>query len=390
MNFVYLSPYFPPNYYHFCVALKNAGANVLGLGEMPYDDLRIELKEAFTEYYRVNDMHNYEELLRALGYFIHKYGRIDGIDSNNEYWLETEARLRTDFNIEGIKMDKLNLIKNKSDMKKVYQEAGVAVARGKVVSSLDEAMELIEETGYPIVAKPDSGVGAANTYKIHSQEELNEFFETKPAVSYILEEFIDGQIISFDGLTDKNGNLLFFTSHAYERGVMEVVNKDLHIYYHSFRDIPKDLETAGRKILKAFDVKGRFFHFEFFRRFDTKKLVALEVNMRPPGGFTTDMFNYACDIDMYRQWANMVVNGTTHLDYERKYFICYVSRKYNKNYLVSHNQVMDDYRDLIVYHDHIANALAKALGNYGYLLRSDNLETIFEAQRAIHQMKGIA
>jgi len=389
MNYVYLSPYFPPNYYNFCLALKSAGATVLGLGDMPYDNLRQELKEVFTDYYRVSDMHNYDELHRAMGYFIHTFGRIDGIDSNNEYWLETEARLRTDFNIDGIKLDKLNMIKNKSDMKKVYQQAGVAVARGKVVSSLDEALELVGETGYPIVAKPDSGVGAANTYKIHSLEELTGFFESKPAVSYILEEFIDGQIISFDGLTDKEGNIIFYTSHAYERGVMEVVNNDLHIYYHSFREIPEDLETAGREIVKAFGVKGRFFHFEFFRRFDTKNLVALEVNMRPPGGFTTDMFNYACDIDVYLAWANMVLNGTTQLDYERKYFICFVSRKYNKNYLLTHDQILEDYRDLVVYSDNLADALSRALGNYGYLLRSESLDTIFEAQRAIHQMRGI-
>jgi len=42
-------------------------------------------------------MHNYDEMLRALGYFTHRYGKIDRIDSLNEYWLETEARLRTDF-----------------------------------------------------------------------------------------------------------------------------------------------------------------------------------------------------------------------------------------------------------------------------------------------------
>jgi len=56
-----------------------------------------------TEYYKVNDMHSYDELLRALGYFTHHYGKLDRIDSLNEYWLETEAELRTDFNIPGLK-----------------------------------------------------------------------------------------------------------------------------------------------------------------------------------------------------------------------------------------------------------------------------------------------
>lgn len=388
MNYVYLSPHFPPNYFNFSVALKRLGVNVLGLGDTPYDALRPELRTAFNEYFKVEDMHNYDQLVKAMGYLTYKHGKIDGIDSNNEYWLETEARLRSDFNIEGIRTDKLNMIKNKSDMKRVYQEAGVPVARGKIVRTQEDALELVEQTGFPLVAKPDSGVGAANTYKINSRDELNNFFDTKPNVNYILEEFIDGQIVSFDGLTDKDGNLLFFTGHVYERGVMEVVNKDLHIYYYSLIDIPKDLETAGRKILKAFNVKGRFFHFEFFRRFDTGKLVALEVNMRPPGGFTTDMFNYACDFDIYLEWANMLVNNKLTGDYTRNYHVMYVSRKHNKSYVLSHEDVLSNFAGLIVHHDHIDSALAKALGNYGYLIRSKNLQQLFEAQKVIHQMKG--
>jgi hypothetical protein len=388
MNYVYLSPHFPPNYFNFCVALKRLGVNVLGLGDTTFDNLRPELRTAFAEYFKVEDMHNYDQLLRAMGYLTYRHGRINGIDSNNEYWLETEARLRTDFNIDGIKLDKLNMIKKKSDMKKVYEKAGVTVARGKIVHTPEDALELIEMTGFPVVAKPDTGVGAANTFKINSREELSNFFETKPDVDFIIEEFIDGQIVSFDGLTDSRGNLLFYTSHVYERGIMEVVNKDLHVYYYSLIDIPKDLETAGRKILKAFDVKSRFFHFEFFRRYDSDKLVALEVNMRPPGGFTTDMFNYACDFDIYLEWANMLVNDRLTGDYMRKYHVCYVSRKHNKGYVLSHQEIMDKYSGLIVHHEAIPEALSIALGNHGYLLRSKELKQIFEAQKAIHKMKN--
>src|SRR5512143_682500 len=85
MNFVFLSPHFPPNYYQFCVHLRNLGANVLGLAEEPYDRLRPELKHALTDYYKVNAMHDYAELVRALGYFTHRYGKIDRLDSLNEY-----------------------------------------------------------------------------------------------------------------------------------------------------------------------------------------------------------------------------------------------------------------------------------------------------------------
>ncbi len=386
MNYVYFSPHFPPNYYHFCVALKKFGATVLGLGDKDYNELKPELRAAFTEYFKVEDMHNYNQILRAMGYFTWKYGKIQGIDSNNEYWLETEARLRTDFNIDGIRLNELDIIKQKSQMKKVFQNAGVSVARGKVIDNFDDALQFIEEVGYPVVGKPDTGVGAANTYKINNQDELRFFFETKPDIPYIMEEFIKGDIESFDGLTDKFGNLVFFTAHSYDSGVMEVVNNDTHVSYYSFRDIPKDLEEAGRKIINAFKVKSRFFHFEFFRLHNSGKLVALEVNMRPPGGFTTDMFNYACDFDIYQEWASVVVNNKMTAPFTRKYYVCYISRKFNKNYMLSHEEVMSKYNKMIVHNDHVPGALAPALGNYGYIIRGKELEPVLAAQKDIQQL----
>src|SRR5512145_1943863 len=163
MNFVFLSPHFPPNYYPFCVRLRELGAVVLGLADAPYDALRPELRDALAEYYRVDDMRDYDRLVRALGHFTHRYGKIDRIDSHNEYWLETEAHLRTDFNIQGIKLDEIEKIKRKSLMKEQFRLAGVPVAHGKIVHDLDSAKELISEIGFPAVAKPDIGVGAAKT-----------------------------------------------------------------------------------------------------------------------------------------------------------------------------------------------------------------------------------
>ena len=84
MNFIYLSPHFPPNYYQFCSHLSNLGVNVLGLADEPYDNLSNSLRDALSEYYKVGNMHNYDELQRALGYFTYKYGKIDRIDSQNE------------------------------------------------------------------------------------------------------------------------------------------------------------------------------------------------------------------------------------------------------------------------------------------------------------------
>jgi biotin carboxylase len=383
MNFVFLSPHFPPNYYLFCVHLSRLGVNVLGLADEPYDLLRPELKSALAMYYRVEDMHNYDELLRALGFFTHRFGKLDRIDSQNEYWLETEARLRTDFNMFGLRSEEIANVKRKSLMKKVFIKAGIPVARGKVVHTIQEAKRLIEQTGYPVVAKPDVGVGAARTYKIHNLAELQKFFSEKPPIDYILEEFVQGIICTFDGLTDHDGNLVFYTSHQYSKGIMETVNEDSNVYYYSLRDIPSDLEDAGRKVLKTFDVRERFFHFEFFRT-PENRIVALEVNMRPPGGLTTDMFNYANDIDIYKEWANIIVFDKFTTEYHRKYHCAYIGRKSNRHYAHDHEQVLNTFQPYIVHHEPISGVFSSALGDYGYLVRSSELADIHKMADYIH------
>jgi hypothetical protein len=384
MNFIYLSPHFPPNYYLFCVNLQLLGVTVLGLADEPYELLRPELKAALKEYYRVNDMHNYDELLRALGYFTHRYGKIDRIDSQNEYWLETEARLRTDFNIPGLQVADMQRIKRKSVMKQVFTKAGIQAAHGRVVKNIQDARRLIQETGYPVVAKPDIGVGAAKTFKIHNETELEQFFAQKPIVDYIIEEFIDGIICTFDGITDRAGNPVFYTSHQYSQGIMETVNSDDNIYYYSLREIPPDLEEAGRRVLKAFDVRERFFHFEFFRN-PQNQIVALEVNMRPPGGMTTDMFNYACDVDIYKEWANIIVHDKFTTDYTRKYHCSYIGRKFNRSYAHTNEEITAAFGDMIMHQEEISGIFSAALGDYGYLIRSPDLAEIHTIAQFIHQ-----
>jgi hypothetical protein len=386
MNFVFLSPHFPPSWYRFCVALREVGASVLGLADAGYDALRPELKAALVEYYRVRDMHDYDEMVRAMGHFTHRHGKLDRIDSLNEYWLETEARLRTDFNLEGIKSDRILDIKRKSRMKEIYRGAGIPVARGRVARNFSEGRAVAAGVGYPVVAKPDVGVGAMATSKIDDEAGLERFFERKPPGDFILEEYVRGSIVTFDGLVDRDGRLVFSSGLTYGRGIMETVNEDDHVFYYTVREIPPDLEEVGRRTLAAFDMRARFFHLEFFRREEDGALVALEVNMRPPGGLTTDMWNYANDIDIYREWANVVVHNRFEAIWSRPYFCGYIGRKHSKRYAHPHEEILETLDGLVVHHEPMDSIFRQAIGDYGYLVRSPSEEEILEAVRFIHEL----
>lgn len=383
MNFVFFSPHFPSTGAEFCDRLKKAGVTVLGIGDAPYDKLDKKLRGALSEYYLVRDMENYDQTFRAIGHFIHKHGRIDRFESLNEYWLDLEANIRTDFNIWGIRTDYVQNIKKKSRMRAAFRKAGVNVIAQKKTSERAGALEFIRRVGYPVVVKPDSGAGAAHTYKISNQRELDEFFRIKPeGVSFVMEEFIDGLVVTFDGLVNRDGDIVFACSTKYDGSIMDVVNHDLHMSYVTRPEIPANVEEMGRKIVSAFDLKERFFHIELFERKDGR-LVALEVNIRPPGGYITDAINYTFDIDIYAEWANMVANNRVSGDFLGRYYTAYASRKDRYKYRHSHEDVLAAQADKIVRHNRIEAIFSKAMGNYAYQLRSKDPKALREAVQFI-------
>ena len=110
--------FYPVTCTQFCDRLHKHGVNVLGIGDVPYDTLNDQLKNALTEYYYVDTLEDYDQVYRAVAFFIHKYGRIDWLESLNEYWLPVDARLRSDFNIAvGTREDKIGDLVRKSCMK---------------------------------------------------------------------------------------------------------------------------------------------------------------------------------------------------------------------------------------------------------------------------------
>jgi hypothetical protein len=381
MNVVFLSPDFPSHYYRFCVRLREWGHTVLGIHQEPAHALKPELAASFHDSYQVPDLHRYDELVRALGYFTWRHGRIDRIDSLNEYWLETEARLRTDFNIDGIRTVDIPLIKRKSMMKEVFQRLGLSVPRGHLIQGADGALSFGRNTGFPLIAKPDSGVGANDTWCIRTPLELDNFLK-QPRQGYILEEFIPGVIQTFDGLSDARAQPLYCSSLQYT-GVMDMVADKQDTFYFTHRRIPDDVLQAGTELLQAFQVRMRFFHFEFFRTPDGR-LVALEVNMRPAGWLTIDMFNYASDIDLYRTWAEVISGASPELHYSRPFHCGYAGRKSHRRYIHTHEQILTRCGEKLAAHQPMDRVFHTAMGDYAYLLRSPDLDEILELAAFIH------
>ena len=385
-NFIFLSPNFPETYWMFCKELKNNGMRVLGIGDCPYDELKQELRDSLHEYYKVSSLENYDEVFKAVAFFSYKYGKIDWLESNNEYWLMRDAALRTEFNItSGYKSEDMDRIKFKSGMKAYYEKAGIKTARYHIVEDYEGARAFANEVGYPVIVKPDNGVGASSTYRLQNDEELQFFFNTKDDVVYIMEEFVNGYVRTYDAIINSQGEPVFESGNVTPNSIMDVVNTGDNSIYYIVDKLPDEMIDVGRRTVKSFGVKSRFIHLEYFvLNCDQEGLgkkgdiLGLEVNMRPCGGYTPDMYNFAYETDVYKLWADMIAfDHSTIPAYKASHFCAFCGRRDGKNFVMDRNAVMAKYGPMMKMEGRIPEALSGAMANEMFVANFDTEEEMW-------------
>jgi len=376
-----LSPGFPPTAPAFCAALARKGITVLGIGDR---ELRPELRAAWglAHYVFEPRMQEHQPLRDAVESLQRQFGRIERIDSNGEHWLAAEARLRDELDVPGLGSRALQIQRSKLHMASFFSQAGIAYPPTVPSSNATAVRQLAAQNGYPLVCKPETGSGAVDTFSIENDADLEALLERDPT-SYVVQPFISGQIITFDGLADREGRILFFSSHAYDRGIMQIRRGELDGYYWSLRALPPGLEDVGRRAVAAFDVRERFFHVEFFKREDGT-FTALEMNLRPPGGFTTDMMNAACEVDVYALWASVMAGeDLSGFRFERLYHTAHAGRRAGRNYRLGATELRAALGPTLFAEHAVPPAFAATMGDTAYLLRHAELPALEHAIRLV-------
>lgn len=376
MNYIVISPYYPENFQQFTIELAKKGITVLGIGQEPYDQLGEGLQQALTEYFRVENLENLDEVKKAVAFLFYKHGPIDRIESHNEYWLEQDAQLREQFNIFGAKPRDLKKTKFKSEMKKLFKKAGVPVVPGQIVKTLAGVDLAVNKIGLPLIAKPDNGVGAAATFKLETAADVEHFKENWDGQTvYFFEKFVESsQICTFDGLVDKDGQIVFSTTFDYAHTPLDLMLYKMDNSYYVLKDMDPKLRQYGEAIVKTFGMKERFFHIEFFREGDD--YIAIEYNNRPAGGFTIDVYDYAHSIDLYAGYAAMVAGQGFPPAHEEPLFCLATTRRYASQYRYSEEDLLDKYRDNFKVKKIMPAAFAELQGDVLYMLTTPSREQL--------------
>lgn len=291
--------------------------------------------------------------------------------------------MRTDFNIKtGFHNEDMPKVKYKSRMKEFYARVGIPTARYHIVDSWENCMAFIQEVGYPVIVKPNNGVGASFTYKLNNQDEVAYFFATKFSyIEYIMEEYIYAEINSYDAIINSHGEPIFEIGNVTPMSIMDVVNNADNSIFYILNNLADDTRAMGRATVKSFDVKSRFVHFEFFRLLKDHEglgrkdeLIGLEVNMRPSGGISPDMMNFSQSTDVYKIWADMIAYDSSLRGIGQTAFCAFAGRRDGKNFVMSDGDVMDKYGANMKMSGRVADALSGAMGNQMYIANFNTKE----------------
>ncbi len=322
MNVVFLAPSYPPEMQQYTRGLAQVGANVFGVGDTPRAGLPPTLKPYLADYLQVPRIMDEDDVIKRVSAWLR--GRsVDRVLSNWEPLVILAARLRERFDMPGMSVDQVTGFRDKQLMKDRVAAAGLRVPYAFKVTTEREIREAAEKIGFPLILKPISGAGSADTYKVTTKAELDRAIAAMRHVEVAsCEEFIDGEEFTYDTVCIR-GKPAYENVAAYlPKPLIARTNEWLSPVIITVRDLeqPKLRPgiALGRKVLKALEMGDGFTHMEWYL---TPKGEAVfgEIGCRPGGAHLVDQMNYTGDIDLFREWARVACWRSFEAPTTRKY-----------------------------------------------------------------------
>ena len=322
MDVLMISPGYPAEMPIFTAALAAEGANVIGVGDQPVSSLPDAARHALSRYVQISSFTDEEravgEVLDAL-----RGANIDRIESMWEATMYLAARLRERIGAPGLDVAGTIPFRDKESMKQVLRAAGIRVPRSVRASTIAEVRAGAEEVGYPLIIKPISGAGSMDTYRIDEPTGLEPVLPALRAVPEVsVEEFVDGEEFTFDSIST-GGRVAYYNVCWYRPRPLAMKQLEwVSPQTIALRDPGAGPLAAGvamgHDVLAAMGLGDGFAHMEWYLKPDGE-VVFGEIGARVGGARLADAMNWACDIDVYRGWAETVVHGRFSQHIERKY-----------------------------------------------------------------------
>ena len=323
MHVLFVEPGFPRNQREFVRALGQAGARVTGIGESPLEALDPELQHWLYRYERVPSVCDEGALFDAVRR-CQKREWVDRLEATIEAHILPVARVREACTIPGTTVQTAFLCRDKPAMKQALREAGVPCAQSTGTSSSEEVRAFAARVGFPIILKPRDAAGTAGTRRVDNWQELDQAIAghgLDRGGSVAAEEFIEGHEGFYDTLCLGGDVVHEFMSHYYPNVLEAMRTRWISPQFITTNrlDAPgyAELTVLGRKVIRHLGIGTSATHMEWF--FGPKGLKFSEIGCRPPGVGSWDVYCAANDMDLYLEWATLLVHGRPAQTPSRRY-----------------------------------------------------------------------
>lgn len=313
MHVAFVEPAFPRNQQEFVRALRDVGARVSGIGEMPLDGLPDRLRHQLYKYRQVSNVCDPGAVFGAVESLAAE-DPVLRLETTVEAHQMASAKVREALGIPGTTVETTFLCRDKPAMKEALRKAGVPCAQSTGATSAEEVRDFAKRVGYPLILKPRDAAGAAGTVKVTDAAELDAAIEGAGFVhgrSVAVEEFIEGHEGFYDTITIDGEVVHEFVSHYYP-GVLEAMRTrwiSPRFVTTNRIDAPgyDEVKAMGKQVIEALGITTSATHMEWF--FGPRGLKFSEIGCRPPGVGAWDLYCASNEADIYREWAMAIVHG---------------------------------------------------------------------------------
>jgi len=318
---VFVAPHFLQNTNRYVAAFSALPDVTLSvISEDPEAAIPAPLRPRIAGHYQVKQSFDGAELTAAARALTRRVGRIDRLAGALEELQVPMATVRDALDIEGIRGPVAQSFRDKDRMKDVLRAHRVPVARSGLAHSPAALRKFIDEVGFPVIVKPQAGLGARSTYRVASEAELAALEQrgTVPTAQTPLqiEEFVRARERTCETVTIK-GQVVWRSGTHYLPSPLEVLETPWKQYCVLLAREEDDEELARFHPVNESALAALFgssagtaagtalTHMEWFVRDDGSSLVN-EVGARPPGVQIMPLMSIAHETDFWSEWATLI------------------------------------------------------------------------------------
>jgi ATP-grasp N-terminal domain len=283
--------------------------------------------DAFRDLSVVGDTHDSGQLVDAVLDLAGRWGGVERIVVVHETLLAPAARASEALGLPGMSESTVLRALDKFRLRQALHQAEVGTAREHIITEPRDARWFADRVGFPMVLKPLTGSGGLGTWRIGSREQLElamGLLAPSADLPVLAAEHLEGQELCIDTVT-LAGEPRFHSLCLYEPTILDAL-EDPRIQWRCVmpRDISADryrvFVEQGLDAVRALEVGNTMTHLEGFL-LDGGRVCFTDATLRPAGARIGPMLGFAYDVDPYRVWARVAVDGCFDGPWERRYAV---------------------------------------------------------------------